>query len=159
MQKGKHLQCCTCRLSFFLSVCLSSSSCCLSLCLLSCSIVTLAASIVMQLRFRYQVYVEKGNFFFDWQGSCKLNSKPCLKYKQFSILHNISQFVIVSFGCKNIALFHFAFYCFADYLVTKCGVLMMSLFVFFTTTMSVSFTLRETQTRMLKFTGQFCLIF
>lgn len=41
----------------------------------------------------------------------------------------------------------------ADYLVTKCGVLMMSLFVFFTTTMSVSFTLRETQTRMLKFTG------
>lgn len=30
---------------------------------------------------------------------------------------------------------------------------MMSLFVFFTTTMSVSFTLRETQTRMLKFTG------
>ncbi|MFQ6648705.1 hypothetical protein Gotur_021272 [Gossypium turneri] len=42
----------------------------------------------------------------------------------------------------------------ADYLVTKCGVLMMSLFVFFTTTMSVSFTLRETQTRMLKFTVQ-----
>lgn len=41
----------------------------------------------------------------------------------------------------------------ADYFVTKCGVLMMSLFVFFTTTMSVSFTLRETQTRMLKFTG------
>ncbi|KHG02113.1 Membralin [Gossypium arboreum] len=41
-----------------------------------------------------------------------------------------------------------------DYLVTKCGVLMMSLFVFFTTTMSVSFTLRETQTRMLKFTVQ-----
>nr|GMD02422.1 membralin-like protein At1g60995 [Ipomoea batatas]GMD20447.1 membralin-like protein At1g60995 [Ipomoea batatas]GME16667.1 membralin-like protein At1g60995 [Ipomoea batatas] len=31
---------------------------------------------------------------------------------------------------------------------------MMSLFVFFTTTMSVSFTLRETQTRMLKFTVQ-----
>jgi hypothetical protein len=29
----------------------------------------------------------------------------------------------------------------------------MSLFVFFTTTMSVSFTLRETQSRMLKFTG------
>ena len=29
----------------------------------------------------------------------------------------------------------------------------MSLFVFFTTTMSVSFTLRETQARMLKFTG------
>lgn len=43
----------------------------------------------------------------------------------------------------------------ADYLVTKCGVLMMSLFVFFTTTMSVSFTVRETQTRMLKFTGFF----
>ncbi|KAK9151129.1 hypothetical protein Syun_009438 [Stephania yunnanensis] len=42
---------------------------------------------------------------------------------------------------------------FGDYLVTKCGVLIMSLFVFFTTTMSVSFTLRETQTRMLKFTG------
>ncbi|KAG5384618.1 hypothetical protein IGI04_036088 [Brassica rapa subsp. trilocularis] len=41
-----------------------------------------------------------------------------------------------------------------DYLVTKCGVLMMSLFVFFTTTMSVSFTLRETHTRMLKFTVQ-----
>lgn len=38
--------------------------------------------------------------------------------------------------------------------MTKCGVLMMSLFVFFTTTMSVSFTLRETQTRMLKFTVQ-----
>ncbi|KAK7412056.1 hypothetical protein VNO78_03502 [Psophocarpus tetragonolobus] len=43
---------------------------------------------------------------------------------------------------------------FGEYLVTKCGVLMMSLFVFFTTTMSVSFTLRETQTRMLKFTVQ-----
>ncbi|KAH9751483.1 Membralin-like protein [Citrus sinensis] len=43
---------------------------------------------------------------------------------------------------------------FGDYLVTKCGVLMMSLFVFFTTTMSVSFTLRETQARMLKFTVQ-----
>ncbi|XP_073316831.1 membralin-like protein At1g60995 [Primulina huaijiensis] len=43
---------------------------------------------------------------------------------------------------------------FGDYIVTKCGVLMMSLFVFFTTTMSVSFTLRETQTRMLKFTVQ-----
>lgn len=43
---------------------------------------------------------------------------------------------------------------FGDYLVTKCGVLIMSLFVFFTTTMSVSFTLRETQTRMLKFTVQ-----
>ncbi|XP_038682609.1 membralin-like protein At1g60995 [Tripterygium wilfordii] len=43
---------------------------------------------------------------------------------------------------------------FGDYLVTKCGVLMMSLFVFFTTTMSVSFTLRETQMRMLKFTVQ-----
>ncbi|XP_038883775.1 membralin-like protein At1g60995 isoform X2 [Benincasa hispida] len=42
---------------------------------------------------------------------------------------------------------------FGDYFVTKCGVLMMSLFVFFTTTMSVSFTLRETQTRMLKFTA------
>ncbi|KAK4783808.1 hypothetical protein SAY86_018176 [Trapa natans] len=41
-----------------------------------------------------------------------------------------------------------------DYFVTKCGVLMMSLFVFFTTTMSVSFTLRETQTRMMKFTVQ-----
>ena len=97
--------------------------------------------------------LRKAVFFFDWQGSYKLNSKPCLKYKQFSILHNISHFIIVSFGCENIALFHFAFYCFADYLVTKCGVLMMSLFVFFTTTMSVSFTLRETQTRMLKFTG------
>nr|GEW40543.1 membralin like [Tanacetum cinerariifolium] len=43
---------------------------------------------------------------------------------------------------------------FGDYFATKCGVLMMSLFVFFTTTMSVSFTLRETQTRMLKFTVQ-----
>uniref|UniRef100_A0A0D6R123 Membralin n=1 Tax=Araucaria cunninghamii TaxID=56994 RepID=A0A0D6R123_ARACU len=41
-----------------------------------------------------------------------------------------------------------------DYLVSKCGVLIMSLFVFFTTTMSVSFTLRETQSRMLKFTVQ-----
>ena len=46
----------------------------------------------------------------------------------------------------------------ADYFATKCGVLMMSLFVFFTTTMSVSFTLRETQTRMLKFTGLFGFI-
>lgn len=46
----------------------------------------------------------------------------------------------------------------ADYFATKCGVLMMSLFVFFTTTMSVSFTLRETQTRMLKFTGLFCYL-
>ncbi|XP_071704123.1 membralin-like protein At1g60995 [Rutidosis leptorrhynchoides] len=43
---------------------------------------------------------------------------------------------------------------FGDYFATKFGVLMMSLFVFFTTTMSVSFTLRETQTRMLKFTVQ-----
>jgi hypothetical protein len=43
---------------------------------------------------------------------------------------------------------------FADYFVTKCGVLLMSLFVFFTTTMSVSFTLRETQSRMLRFTVQ-----
>ncbi|KAG9439459.1 hypothetical protein H6P81_019624 [Aristolochia fimbriata] len=43
---------------------------------------------------------------------------------------------------------------FEAYLVTKCGVLIMSLFVFFTTTMSVSFTLRETQSRMLKFTVQ-----
>ncbi|EHA8589256.1 membralin-like protein [Cocos nucifera] len=43
---------------------------------------------------------------------------------------------------------------FGDYFVTKCGVLVMSLFVFFTTIMSVSFTLRETQSRMLKFTVQ-----
>ncbi|KAJ0980784.1 hypothetical protein J5N97_009039 [Dioscorea zingiberensis] len=43
---------------------------------------------------------------------------------------------------------------FGDYFVTKCGVLIMSLFVFFTTTMSVSFTLRETQSRMLRFTVQ-----
>ncbi|XP_008787339.2 membralin-like protein At1g60995 [Phoenix dactylifera] len=43
---------------------------------------------------------------------------------------------------------------FGDYFVTKCGVLIMSLFVFFTTIMSVSFTLRETQSRMLKFTVQ-----
>jgi hypothetical protein len=42
---------------------------------------------------------------------------------------------------------------FADYFVTKCGVLLMSLFVFFTITMSISFTLRETQSRMLRFTG------
>ncbi|EFJ29169.1 hypothetical protein SELMODRAFT_440969 [Selaginella moellendorffii] len=41
-----------------------------------------------------------------------------------------------------------------DYVVFKFGVLIMSLFVFFTTTMSVSFTLRETQARMLKFTVQ-----
>ncbi|KMZ69169.1 putative Membralin [Zostera marina] len=41
-----------------------------------------------------------------------------------------------------------------DYLVTKCSVFLMSLFVFFTTTMSVSFTLRETQSRMLKLTVQ-----
>lgn len=40
------------------------------------------------------------------------------------------------------------------YIISKCGVLIMSLFVFFTTTMSVSFTLRETQARMLKFTVQ-----
>ncbi|URE30853.1 tumor-associated protein [Musa troglodytarum] len=43
---------------------------------------------------------------------------------------------------------------FGDYFVTKCSVLIMSLFVFFTTTMSVSFTLRETQSRMLRFTVQ-----
>ncbi|CAL9043315.1 unnamed protein product [Musa banksii] len=43
---------------------------------------------------------------------------------------------------------------FGNYFVTKCGVLIMSLFVFFTTTMSVSFTLRETQSRMLRFTVQ-----
>ncbi|XP_074568729.1 membralin-like protein At1g60995 isoform X2 [Curcuma longa] len=43
---------------------------------------------------------------------------------------------------------------FGEYFVTKCGVLIMSLFVFFTTTMSVSFTLRETQSRMLRFTVQ-----
>ncbi|KAG6534997.1 hypothetical protein ZIOFF_008911 [Zingiber officinale] len=43
---------------------------------------------------------------------------------------------------------------FGEYLVTKSGVLLMSLFVFFTTTMSVSFTLRETQSRMLRFTVQ-----
>ncbi|XP_073389155.1 membralin-like protein At1g60995 isoform X2 [Physcomitrium patens] len=41
-----------------------------------------------------------------------------------------------------------------DYIVSKCGVLITTLFVFFTTTMSVSFTLRETQARMLKFTVQ-----
>ncbi|KAI4342258.1 hypothetical protein MLD38_026901 [Melastoma candidum] len=41
---------------------------------------------------------------------------------------------------------------FGDYFVMKCGVLMISLFVFFTSTMSVSFTLRGTQTRMLRFT-------
>eukprot|EP00246_Nothoceros_aenigmaticus_P008726 TRINITY_DN2368_c0_g1_i1.p1 TRINITY_DN2368_c0_g1~~TRINITY_DN2368_c0_g1_i1.p1 ORF type:complete len:763 (-),score=134.29 TRINITY_DN2368_c0_g1_i1:664-2952(-) len=41
-----------------------------------------------------------------------------------------------------------------DFIVFKCGVLITSLFVFFTTTMSVSFTLRETQSRMLKFTVQ-----
>lgn len=58
-----------------------------------------------------------------------------------------------------------------DYIVFKSGVLITTLFVFFTTTMSVSFTLRETQARMLKFTGiftiatpsviefQFCLFF
>lgn len=51
------------------------------------------------------------------------------------------------------------FLTFADYLATKCGVLIMSMFVFFTTTMSVSFTLRETQTRMLKFTGLFLNIY
>ncbi|KAI4342259.1 hypothetical protein MLD38_026901 [Melastoma candidum] len=43
---------------------------------------------------------------------------------------------------------------FGDYFVMKCGVLMISLFVFFTSTMSVSFTLRGTQTRMLRFTVQ-----
>eukprot|EP00250_Pteridium_aquilinum_P018409 c24075_g1_i2 orf=1034-2743(-) len=43
---------------------------------------------------------------------------------------------------------------FQGYVISKCGVLIMSLFVFFTTTMSVSFTLRETQSRMLKFTVQ-----
>ncbi|CAA6671836.1 unnamed protein product [Spirodela intermedia] len=42
---------------------------------------------------------------------------------------------------------------FGDYFLTKGSVLIMSLFVFFTTTMSVSFTLRETQSRMLKFTA------
>ncbi|URD76907.1 tumor-associated protein [Musa troglodytarum] len=43
---------------------------------------------------------------------------------------------------------------FGDFFVTKSSVLIMSLFVFFTTTMSVSFILRETQSRMLKFTVQ-----
>eukprot|EP00249_Psilotum_nudum_P019341 c27203_g1_i1 orf=326-2707(-) len=43
---------------------------------------------------------------------------------------------------------------FEGYFVSKSGVLIMSLFVFFTTTMSVSFTLRETQARMLRFTVQ-----
>lgn len=43
---------------------------------------------------------------------------------------------------------------FEGYIVSKSGVLIMSLFVFFTTTMSVSFTLRETQSRMLQFTVQ-----
>ncbi|KAH9685623.1 Membralin-like protein [Citrus sinensis] len=55
------------------------------------------------------------------------------------------------FGDLGSTCFHVS-HCY--YLVTKCGVLMMSLFVFFTTTMSVSFTLRETQARMLKFTVQ-----
>lgn len=44
-----------------------------------------------------------------------------------------------------------------DYIVFKSGVLITTLFVFFTTTMSVSFTLRETQARMLKFTGMFTI--
>eukprot|EP00899_Mesostigma_viride_P006322 jgi/Mesvir1/15691/Mv03282-RA.1 len=42
----------------------------------------------------------------------------------------------------------------ADVLVLKLGVLVTSLFLFFATTMSVSFTLRETQARMFKFTVQ-----
>lgn len=39
-----------------------------------------------------------------------------------------------------------------EYLMFKLGVLTTSLFVLFTSTMSVSYTLRETQSRMLRFT-------
>ncbi|MQL97298.1 hypothetical protein Taro_029986 [Colocasia esculenta] len=53
-----------------------------------------------------------------------------------------------SFGNFSLSLWQ------ANYFVTKCSVLIMSLFVFFTTTMSVTFILRETQSRMLKFTVQ-----
>ena len=55
------------------------------------------------------------------------------------------------------ASFLFYYFAYADKFVTKCGVLMMSFFVFLTTTMCVSFILREAQTRMLKFTGKHCL--
>lgn len=73
----------------------------------------------------------------------------------------VALFINFNFWVKKCFETSYAFwFCFcADYLVTKCGVLMMSLFVFFTTTMSVSFTLRETQTRMLKFTGLLYFIF
>jgi hypothetical protein len=68
------------------------------------------------------------------------------------ICGQVVRFSLQSFSFDVLNLWHSSGFP-ADYLVTKCGVLMMSLFVFFTTTMSVSFTLRETQTRMLKFTG------
>ncbi|XP_073003793.1 membralin-like protein At1g60995 [Typha latifolia] len=42
---------------------------------------------------------------------------------------------------------------FGDYFVRKSGVLIMSLFIFFTTTMPVSFILRETESRTLKLTA------
>lgn len=41
-----------------------------------------------------------------------------------------------------------------EHIIFKFGVLVTSIFVYFTTTMSVSFTLRETQARMLRFTVQ-----
>ncbi|GMG99876.1 hypothetical protein Nepgr_001716 [Nepenthes gracilis] len=77
-----------------------------------------------------------------------------------SLLNSPGQGYLYNYQTKEFHNFGFAHQpskgsaTFGDYLVTKCGVLMMSLFVFFTTTMSVSFTLRETQTRMLKFTVQ-----
>ncbi|XVF67693.1 hypothetical protein PTKIN_Ptkin10aG0142000 [Pterospermum kingtungense] len=77
-----------------------------------------------------------------------------------SLLHQPGQGYLYNFQTKEFYNLSYAHELpngssrFGDYLVTKCGVLMMSLFVFFTTTMSVSFTLRETQTRMLKFTVQ-----
>ncbi|KAF9589822.1 hypothetical protein IFM89_028757 [Coptis chinensis] len=71
-----------------------------------------------------------------------------------SLLSSPGQGYLYNYQTKEFYDLSYAHDSTADYLVTKCGVLIMSLFVFFTTTMSVSFTLRETQTRMLKFTVQ-----
>lgn len=105
-------------------------------CLSSCLNVEfiLKIAFVLFLRF-YQLEVGNICVVFSFKSSCSFFSRSI-----FNVLILMSLFL-----------------CYADYFVTKCGVLIMSLFVFFTTTMSVSFTLRETQSRMLRFTG-LCLL-
>ena len=72
-------------------------------------------------------------------------------HKEKFVTRSVHQLLYERTQWLNLPLNHTFF--FAGYVISKCGVLLMSLFVFFTTTMSVSFTLRETQARMLKFTG------